>query len=381
MPASNVGRYYFALQSAKGSVASAPQYSVDVTGAELAPTPETEQRSETGLGRDPGDTYIRVLQAGGGMNVLLRAKTAALFLYGVLGAKAVTQLGTAWAASTAKVVGDLGRPTAGGSLWEVTTAGTTGTTEPTWSNSPNIGDTIPDASVVWTRRQNSNMYEHTLTPANDQPWFTVWRMLGDSIYERFDDCKITASNIEWGAGGDVTAAMSIFGLKFTRLTSIPAGGAHDSATPLRVPGVIYTLEGATDNSLTNGNVNIEANQGPIQTVDITNSYLEPGPRNITGSYEQVYTDVTRYAKVYYGSGTGTSPSETVYTGALNFKFGKAYGPRLEIDVPKAGFTGATANPDPGGDPLRLPVAWSAYRPASGDITTAKVRNDVASYGA
>lgn len=319
MPASNIARYYFALQSAKGAPAAAPQYSIDVTGADLAPTPETETRSETGLGRDPGDSYIRVLAAGGGVTTLLRPKTAALLLYGVLGAKAVT-----------------------------------GTTR----------------------------YSHAITPANDQPYMTWWRMVGDSIFERFDDCKITGMNIEWAAGGDVSAALSVIGLNFARLAAIPAGAVYESGPPLRVPGVVYTVEGAVDNSITSGNVNIEAGQTAIQTTAITNSYLEPSARNITLSWEQVYSDVGRYAKALYGSAAGLTPSATIYEGAVKFEFvspGNAAEKGLTLDIPRVGFSPSTVNPDAGGDPLRLPVAGQAYRPGSGAIITATVINDVASY--
>ncbi|MBW3591456.1 MAG: hypothetical protein KY393_06385 [Actinobacteria bacterium] len=382
MPASNVFRLGLALQSAKGTPATTPQYWVDVTSSDIGPTPETEQRSETGLGRDPGETYIRVLGAGGSASVILRPQTAPLFLYGALGAKAATQLGTAWVASTAYTVGNLVLPTNTGTnpyIFEVTTAGTSSTTEPVWPTAE--GATVTNGTVVFTNR-GALKYNHALTPSNDQPYLTLWRSLGDMIYEQFMDCKITGCNIEWAAGGDVTASISAVGLSFQRLTSEPAGGTYDNAAPLRVPGVVYTIEGAVDNSLTQGNVNVEANQTPIQTVEITNSYLEPGPRNITLGWEQVATDVTRYAKTYYGGATGTEPSKKVYEGAVKFDFGNvAYGPGLTLDLPRVGFTETPANPDPGGDPLRYPVAGQAFRPQSGSIITANVKNSVAAYAA
>lgn len=334
MPASNVFRLGLALQATKGTPAAAPDYWVDVTSSDIGPAPETEQRSETGLGRDPGETYIRVLGAGGSASVILRPQTAPLFFYGALGAKSTTA-----------------DPNGGG-------AG------------------VPGAP-----------YNHVLTPANDQPYFTMWRELGDMIYEQFVDCKITGCNVEWAAGGDVTASLTVVGLSFTRLTSSPAGGTYDNGAPFRVPGVVYTIEGAVDNSLTQGNVNIEAGQTAIQTVNITNSYLEPGQRNITLGWEQVASDVDRYAKTYYGGPTGTNPAETVYEGAVLFEFGEmapasgSSGPGLSLDIPRTGFTETTANPDPGGDPLRYPVAGQAFRPASGSIITATVVNGVSGYTA
>jgi len=59
--------------------------------------------------------------------------------------------GTAWAASTAYSAGDVVHPTTlNGYVYECTTAGTSGTTEPTWPTTP--GDTVTDGGVTWTCR-------------------------------------------------------------------------------------------------------------------------------------------------------------------------------------------------------------------------------------
>ena len=66
---------------------------------------------------------------------------------------------SAWAASTAYSLGAKVKPTtANGNVYECTTAGTSGTTEPTW---PTVdGATVTDGTVVWTCR--------TGTPADTQ---------------------------------------------------------------------------------------------------------------------------------------------------------------------------------------------------------------------
>ena len=58
---------------------------------------------------------------------------------------------TAWAATTAYVVGDIRRATtlqASGLVFRCTTAGTSGSTEPVWAT--DIGSTITDNTVTWT---------------------------------------------------------------------------------------------------------------------------------------------------------------------------------------------------------------------------------------
>jgi len=63
---------------------------------------------------------------------------------------------TAWAASTAKALGEIVRPTAAPTdasrfYYECTVAGTTGTTEPTWPTTD--GATVVDNTVTWTARE------------------------------------------------------------------------------------------------------------------------------------------------------------------------------------------------------------------------------------
>lgn len=307
-----------ALQSAKGVAATAPQYKFDVTDSDFMPAMEVEEREETGLGRDRGDNYIRLLSAEGSASVTCRPATTALFLYGVLGAKAVT------------------------------------------------GAAAP--------------YTHTLTPADDQPWLTVWRTLANGIHERFTDCKITTAEFEWEAGGDVMLSMDIMGLAFERLAAMPAGGIYEQGQPLRVPSMEYLVEGVANDAIVSGSLSIEANQEGLQTNKITNSYLEPTKREISASYDEIYQNVSRYAKVIYGAAAGLTPTETLYEGALQFTFGNyTTGPALRLAIPRFQFSEVEATPDSGGDPLMVPVSGIAARPATGSILTATVVNSVATY--
>jgi hypothetical protein len=324
VPASNQFQIGIALQTAKGNVVAQPQYMLDVTGSDLGPQPETERRSETGLGVDVGAQFVRVLGAGGSANVLLRPKTAPLLLFGNLGTKAVTGAGP---------------------------------------------------------------YTHTLTANTAKPWFTVWRSLGGSLWEVFRDCHFTGMNISWEAGGDVTADMSLSGLLFARLTAAPTVPAtYDPAeAPFRVPGIVYTVDGGTRTNITEGNINIDWPSTAIQTTAITNSYLEPGAREITASWTEVWEDVQNYAKVYYGSGSGTTAAESRYeaTGGFSFAFPHATaGYSLTLTAPRFAFQEATATPDPGGDPLTMPIAGSVERPTGGaSILTGTVINGIATYPA
>jgi hypothetical protein len=378
MPAANVARIGIGLQTAKGVPSTAPLYWLNLTGGGMRPTPETEQRSETGLGRDVGATFIRVLSAAGDPSFLLRPATAGLLYYCALGAKSVTDFGTLWTTGATYTLGQVVRAV-DGKIWEITTAGTGGTATPTGTT---IGQTFPATGgvAVYTLRQLTTAPKlHTLSPANDQPWVTVWKELGDSIYEKFADAKFTAANLEFAAGGDLALSTTAMGLGFERLAASPGGGIHDQAVPIRVPGSTYTIGGSVDNSLASGNINIEAAQNPVQTNTSTYSYIEPGQRAITFGYEGVYVDVSRYAQVYYGAPAGTLPTLQVFETTISLRFGPAYGPYIKFTAPRALLTEATSDPDPGGAPMMLSVAGALDRPLAGNILDVEVQNDVLSY--
>lgn len=72
----------------------------------------------------------------------------------------------AWVASTAYSLTDVARPTTrNGYAYEVTTAGTTGSTEPTWPTT--VGNTVTDGTVVWTCRNNYAISDNAALTTGD----------------------------------------------------------------------------------------------------------------------------------------------------------------------------------------------------------------------
>jgi len=71
----------------------------------------------------------------------------------------------AWAAGVAVAVGDARKPTTfNGLIAKCTTAGTTGTTEPTWPTA--AGATVTDGTAVWTMVSNYGLASATLGTAD-----------------------------------------------------------------------------------------------------------------------------------------------------------------------------------------------------------------------
>jgi hypothetical protein len=107
-----------------------------------------------------------------------------------------------WAASTAKVLGDTANP-GDGFEWVVTTAGTTGGSEPNWYTS---GNTVTDGGVTWTRKlididstillgtpsdqflkRYQSMCDDALAAAGVDPNFKDASTEGDGCWHDFDD--------------------------------------------------------------------------------------------------------------------------------------------------------------------------------------------------
>tara|TARA_Y100000004_G_scaffold34073_1_gene36309 strand:- start:703 stop:1596 length:894 start_codon:yes stop_codon:yes gene_type:complete len=131
---------------------------------------------------------------------------------------------TAWAASTAFVVGDIRRASTSqnsGLVFRCTTAGTSGSSEPTWPT--DIGSTLTDNTVVWTAISSIYADLSTLAP--------------DAIIELFElhyDNTLHGSTdiLRWHAGvnANVTGNIVWNGNTYTRL-------------PVKAEGFEYTNSG------------------------------------------------------------------------------------------------------------------------------------------
>ena len=132
---------------------------------------------------------------------------------------------TAWAASTAFAVGDVRRATTSqnsGLVFECTTAGTSGSSEPTWPT--DIGSTLTDNTVVWTAISSVYADLSTLAP--------------DAIIELFElhyDNTLHGSTdiLRWHAGvnANVTGNIVWDSNQYTRL-------------PVKAEGFEYTNSGS-----------------------------------------------------------------------------------------------------------------------------------------
>ena len=146
---------------------------------------------------------------------------------------------TAWAASTAFAVGDVRRATTSqnsGLVFECTTAGTSGSSEPTWPT--DIGSTLTDNTVVWTAISSIYADLSTLAP--------------NAIIELFElhyDNTLHGSTdiLRWHAGSnaDVTGNITWNGNDYARLPVQAEGFEYTNGGTLPRPTLsVANLDGA-----------------------------------------------------------------------------------------------------------------------------------------
>ena len=145
---------------------------------------------------------------------------------------------TAWAATTAFVVGDIRRATtlqASGLVFRCTTAGTSGSTEPAWAT--DIGSTVTDATVTWTAISSTYEELAAIAPSAIIELFELQldaTLHGSSDVYRFHN----------GANANVTGNIVWNGNAYTRLPVKAEGFEYSNTGTLPRPTLtIANLDG------------------------------------------------------------------------------------------------------------------------------------------
>jgi hypothetical protein len=316
----NVAWVMAAKQSVKGTAATtgaATTYKMPLTGGGLAPTRATDNLSETDASRDRGVTYVSQTGVEGTPEFYVRDASAGFWLHKVLGADAAT-----------------------------------GTTN----------------------------YVHTITPSNTLPYITAWRMIGDTLFEEFRDCKVGSLTVSAEAGAPLTMSAGIMGLRSTRLTAAP-----DNATPIAMDaGAVYnfndatvTLGGGATALVRSFELTVENNLSLQQTDDSVPYDVVEGVREISLGFDLIFETLDEYNKFHYGGAAGTAISPTIFTTSALFEFSKGVNNSVAFNLPSIAYEEFPVDADPGGDPIVASVRAVAQR--GGTILTATVKNQVATY--
>lgn len=309
----------FGKQSGKGSPAATATFKNPFSGGNIAPVRETDQLAETDSSRDRGQTYVTTSGAEGDPEVYVRDDSVGALLFAVLGADAVTGVG------------------------------------------PN--------------------YTHSITPANVQPYYTFWRGISSTLFERFDDCKVGSLTISADAGQPLTASLGVTGRDAERLVADPSGAwtGVDLAD-----GAVYnyneasvTLGGGATALVGSFELSIENNVSPQQTDDVVPYDVVEGTREVSLGFDLIFETLAEYNKFHYGGAAGTEISKDVFTTSASFTFTKGTNNEVAFTLPSIAYEEFDVAPDPGGDPIVVAVRAAAQR--NTPIITATIKNQVATY--
>lgn len=330
MVAGNIADLAIALQPAKGTPATASSHRVYLAGGGVAAVKETADVEESSAGRLRNETFVTVVRANGTPAVVVRPNAIGMFLYGVMGAKAVT-----------------------------------GASDP---------------------------YTHTFTLANTQPWFTVWRMLGGSLFEQFVDCKISTLTIRSAAAGLIMAEIGILGL------SPSSQAAAEASVPVETAGAFLhadgegalLYEGVAAARISSFVLTIDAGMVHQQGPAVTGYDVTEGMHSITIETEEAVADFGTYNRYVYGAASpadGAVPSRSALElggapAGIDFKFTRPGAPErsLEFLAPRVQVTGVSGiESNTSGEPIRSTSTHRVLQPAAGSGLTAKLKNSVVSY--
>ena len=239
-------------------------------------------------------------------------------------------------------------------------------------------------------------YTHTATPANLLPYFTLWRKLGDLVWEKFIDCKVAQLEFTSEAENALQVTLTIVG---TRANALDAATYNTEAGAAPEAGAGQTNSGAFAHGMGSGLLLVEgaavtrmervavtiANGASRQYGDsVYADDVSEGAQSITVATRERVVNAALYNRLHYGTATpatGTAPSANVLelgAGGLDFMWRRQTTPERSIRfqsgsrVQVSGIGGFA--PGTGDDPLRIEPTYTILEPDSGAAFTGTVLN-------
>jgi hypothetical protein len=205
-------------------------------------------------------------------------------------------------------------------------------------------------------------FVHTSVGSNTLPYFGVEQMLGDVLWERFDDLVANELTVSVEAGGFMTASLSAMGLTPTRQTAVPGTLAAFASGPLyNFNEATVTLGGAATGLIRSMNLTLSNNVTLIQTDAITPYDVHVGLREVTLGFDMLFDTLDQYNLFHYGATGGTTQSATTSTTDLLFDFSKGANNGISFDFDSVNYEEFPIGPDPGGEPIIVSARVRARR--------------------
>jgi hypothetical protein len=275
------------------------------SGGSIMPSKSVEQLSETDAERDQGDNYVTQTSVEGSPEVYGRTTTIHSLLEYVLGARSTTGAGP---------------------------------------------------------------YTHTLTPAAALPYVTFGRMQGNTLYEEFTDCKVSEATFSAGTASPLTAALTVVGRGSKRLAAEWTAGLAPPAAPTVAPvnfnNAVVKIGGVETRLASSFEATFTNSVSAQQTDDSVPFDVTEGLRSCTLGFDLIFENLTAYNEFHYGSGAGTTQVPTLTSTSAEFIFTLG-ADSVTFKFPKIVYEEFPVEPDPGGDPIVVPVRARAQRHAEG----------------
>lgn len=316
---SALGTVGLAKQSAKGSVASVPTVKLKLSSApSLMPVKSRSRYVTTDTGRDNGGSFTSRLGVSGEFSCYAEPNAMGLLSYLALGTNADTGAGP---------------------------------------------------------------YTHTATPANDLPYFTLFRSVGGVIFEVWEDCKLGRLSLEGGAGGAYQVTIGCEGLTSRLQAADTALAALDPAGLLFMEGAGTFKIDTVARAIHRLSLEINNNISSYQADNYFSQDVDPGKREISLSVSTRFGGLSAwpdYHNFFYNSvAAPANLSPIVATRAMELLVARTAALSWQVNLPQVTYAGVPVQPDPGGDPIEIELSCEVEKPAASAIITAVSKDAVA----
>lgn len=214
------------------------------------------------------------------------------------------------------------------------------------------------------------------TPANDLPWLTIHRMLGNVLHESFIDCKVGRLEAVSEEGSPVIVTLNVMGIQAEVDTPEPSSvdTTLDGLLHSEICGLM-TVGGdvVKPTSLT---LTIENNASVYRADCIIPESIDVGQRQIDLAYSERFQSAAVYNEVYYGNASPADGDEVVSAlvrEAAVIRWERDASTYVEVDLPQVLKATYPLSISSGGDPFTVDVATEVEKPSGSPIITVKCK--------
>ena len=295
------------IQTGKSVAITAWQDKHFFSGGNFSPSKNLDQLSETDSSRDSGDSYVTLTGVDGSPEVYGRLETIHRTLERVLGKRVTTGVGP---------------------------------------------------------------FTHVLTQVDALPYVTFGRMLGGTLFEEFTDCKVSEATFSAGTGAPLTVAQTVVGRGSKRLAAEWTAGLAPPAAPTSSPAnfnnATVKLGGVETSLVSSFETTISNSASAQQTDDSVPFDVTEGSRDVSLGFDLIFETLTAYNEFHYQTGAGTTQGTELPSTSAEFKFTLGAN-SVTFFYPKIIFEEFPVEPDPGGDPIVVPVRAVSQRHSEGKL--------------